>query len=452
MPRPRLRFLAAGLVLIAANAPVLATGGPVVSVGPRGFLELPKIDEVDRAIAAFSRGDHEKALEALAAASKAAPALGPPRLMLAKLLMLNGQIPAGRAELERAAAEGPPHPEIHVVLAGLGAEEGRLSDATLQLDRAAGLVKAGDLDDDARRGANARIQSIRATIAERRPDWPSAVAALTTLVELSPKDANARQRLGWALFRSGRKEDAYGHLKAASEMDPSLDPPSAQMGDLYTEAGQIDKAGEWMEHGIKAAPKDARARSAYAAWLLNRERPEEAKAQADAAVAIDGASTVARTLQGLSALHLEHFDEAERIFQALHDEAPSRPLPLNYLALALADQDDPAKARRALEYAEIQARLAPESSAALATLGWVNERLGRRDVAERALRMALTKPQPTPEAAYYLGRVLLEKGATDEAKTWLQRAAESTGPFAHRKDAKARLQGLSRPKPGESPE
>ena len=93
---------------------------------------------------------------------------------------------------------------------------------------------------------------------------------------------------------------------------------------------------------------------------------------------------------GLIARHLKDYAQAECQFEAVHQESPEDFQAGNQLALALVEQADPAKQQRSLQLAEANVRVYPRSPEALATLGRVYHRLGRRDEAERALQAAVS--------------------------------------------------------------
>ena len=69
-------------------------------------------------------------------------------------------------------------------------------------------------------------------------------------------------------------------------------------------------------------------------------------------------------------------------------------------------------------------------------------RAGQVDRAEQALRQAVSGVRTTPDIAYYLARVLADKGHNDDARKLLQSATGLPGAFAHRKDADALLKSL----------
>jgi Tfp pilus assembly protein PilF len=437
-------FLAWAALALAPARPGAVRGDVIIpgQLPQRDYLRLPEKDaEVDRAIRQFEQGDPAGCLGSLRTAVKANPGLAPARVLLAKLFLLHDQIGPGRAELERAVVEGPRHPETHILFGHLALEDGRLADASLQFEKAA--ATAADLPDTARRGWQARAHSGSAEVAERRADWVTAAAELEVLLASDPANPHARARLGKAVFRLGRTEEAYDNLRRATEADPSYEPPAVTMAHLFSEADNPAKVTEWFEYAVTHAPKDARVRTAYAAWLLDRDRPDDARRHADEAARLDPKAPEVRLLQGLIAWQARRFPDAERLFLGLHEESPSNFDAINYLALALADQDDPVRRQRALELAEINARLHPGSGTALTTLGRVNDRLGRPAAAEKALRAAIQTGSAIPETPYYLACLLADRGGDlTQVQRLFRLALDAPGHFAFRKDALVRLDRL----------
>ncbi len=90
----------------------------------------------------------------------------------------------------------------------------------------------------------------------------------------------------------------------------------------------------------------------------------------------------------------------------------------------------------------MNARLHPRLSDALATLGWAYYKSGRLDDAEKVLSASASGGQISSDTAYYLARVLKEKGKTAQAKELVKKAIDSDGPFVNRADAKALYQQL----------
>jgi Tfp pilus assembly protein PilF len=405
---------------------------------------------VDRAVEHFRQRKYEACLADLESAVKQRPGLVPARLMLAKLFLMDNQPVVGRDVLERAAVENPDHPDVYLTVARLALNDGRLTDASLALDKTLALCASAKITPELKRSLQLDAHTGRATVAERRKDWPAAESALSALVALDPQNGQARRRLATALFRAGKRGKSFDELQAAAKADPSLDPAGLAMARLCAEANDAKKAREWLDYAVKAAPDDARVHEGYAAWLLDQGRPDEAKARADAALKLAPDSVDIRTLCGQLAWALKDYAGAEAIFQALHAEAPASFAVSNAWALALAEQDDEAKRRKARQLAEMNARLNPNSAEAQSTLGWVAYRQGRIDDAERLLRSALATGAATSDSAYFLARVEADRGRPDEVKALLKLALDAPGRFTFRKEAGKWLDELSRDKPAQA--
>jgi tetratricopeptide (TPR) repeat protein len=442
-----LRVLAVALACGAAGW-LSAAHGDVIS-GPlpdREHLRLPEgVDAVDRAIEQFGRGEYDQCLAKLQEAAAGSPDMPPARVMFAKLCFLQNQPARGRAALEAAAVEHAAFPETFILFGRLDLEEGRLTDAWCQFTRGSTLADSQSYAGRLKPTFQINSRAGMAAVAERRQDWPEAEAALTRWLELEPKNGPARQRLGVALFHQKKYAAAQEAVQQAGRDDPSLKPAGVVIGRLYFDAGDAKKAAEWMDYAVKAAPHDPRARRGYAAWLLDLNEGVRAKAEIEAAESLEPGSPETAHLRGVIAWHLKDFATAESVFQGLHLKSPGDLTVNNLWALALAEQPDGAKRARALQLAETNLRLAPNSAEALTTFGWICFHLGRLADAERSLRDALATGGASSDTAYYLARVLSESGRQQEVKTLLKASLDAPGRFAFRADAQTWLAKLDGP-------
>ena len=281
-------------------------------------------------------------------------------------------------------------------------------------------------------------------MAESREDWPAAQGHLLAWLELEPKAGQARQRLGGVLFRLGKPDEAFAALKQAVQDAPTLEPAGVTMARLYAQKGNLNKAQEWFDSALKLEPTSAPVRLAHAAWLLDQGRTAAAQQEVEQAVKLDRGSHEARRLQGLIAWHLRDLAAAERVLEALHREAPGDFAAANLLALCLVEQEDAAKRSRGLRLAEADAQQSPRSHEAAATLGWAHYCSGHLDQADKLLRAAVQGVRTTPDIAYFLARVLVDTGRTDDARKLLQSVTGLPGAFAHREDARALLKSMAR--------
>ncbi len=111
--------------------------------------------------------------------------------------------------------------------------------------------------------------------------------------------------------------------------------------------------------------------------------------------------------------------------------------------MVLAEQDDEAKRRRALELAELSVRQDPNNPEALATLGTVYYRLHRLDDAEKVLQAVVSSGKANSDAAFILARVITDRGRPDGAAPLLKMALDAPGLFVSRKEARQWLDRLT---------
>lgn len=444
----KLAFRAATVVsaLVLARAFVLvvsaaAPASPQEAPAPTQAGAVPRDPVVEAAARLVRDGKPDEALLLVRKAAEAHPEWPSPLLILARMHFASGQSDRGRATLEEAAAENPDDPSVALTFAAIDLAEGRRHDAKLNADLA--LEMAPKIKDAAQGPAIVRdARKILATVAETRQDWPSARDQLLAVLGIEPKDGATRQNLARVLFRMGKNDDALRELTTASKDVPALEPPDVAMAMLYARSGDPKGATEWFDRALKAQPKSARPRISYALWQVDQGRPQVAKSLADEAAAVEPESKEARKVRGLVAFHLRDLATTETIYEALHREAPDEVGITNLLALSLVDQQDKAKRARGLQLAEALARQYPRSAEILATLGHAHDRNGHPQDAEINLRAAVSGGRAAPDTAYFLARVLADRGRADEARKLLVAATSQRSAFAYRKEATDLLNSL----------
>jgi Tfp pilus assembly protein PilF len=398
--------------------------------------------ELDGAVTKVREGKVDDALKLIKEAATKHPEWPPAHLILARLLFNANQPVPGRQALEQAASLAPDEPEVYLTLGSLAFGEGRISDARLNFEKVRDIVRTGHWNAEKTKFLNREAVAGLAAVTEAREDWKTTQQHLNAWLALDPKNGQVEQRLGHALFRLGKTDEAFAMLTQAVKDAPALEPPAVWMANLYSQKGDFKQAEEWFDRAQKAEPKSARVRLAHAKWLLERGRPTDAHAEIDEAAKLDPASKETARVQGLIAWHLRDLNGAEAILEPLHREVPADSSVANLLALALLDQSDKAKRSRGLQLAEVNAAQFPRSAEIVATLGWGLYRAGQLEQAEQKLRAAITGGRTTLDIAYYLARVLAEKGQTDNARQLLQSATSLPGAFAHRDDANSLLKTL----------
>jgi tetratricopeptide (TPR) repeat protein len=400
--------------------------------------------ELEAVVAKAREGRVDEALGFIKERAVKHPEWPPAQVILARMLFSVNQVAAGRRALEQAAVEAGDHPDVYLTLGGTALGDGRFSDAKLNFENVLSLIPKGRWDAEKTKVFRREALAGLAAVSETREDWKSTQERLTAWLELESKNGQVRQRLGRALFRLGQIDDAFATLKQAVLDTPALEPAAVSMAWLYGQKGDPKKADEWFDFAQKVEPKSARVRLAHAAWLLDRGRPEDARTEIDEAKKLDPDLKEAQRVRALVAWHLRDLAGAEAILEPLHRDAPADSVLANLLALSLIEQDDKAKQSRGLQLADVNAQQFPRSAEIQATLGWALYRAGRLEPADQKLRVAIAGGRTTPDIAYFLARVLADKGQTDDARKLLQSATNSAGAFAHRDDARALLKSLTK--------
>jgi tetratricopeptide (TPR) repeat protein len=406
---------------------------------PSGAIEK----ELEGALVKVREGKLDEALGLIKPEAAKHPEWAPPRLILARMLFNTDQAASGRQMLEKAAIESPDYPDIYFTFGALALAEGRVSDARLNFDHVLKLVENGGLEEKQASAVRREAYAGLGTAAEAREDWKGALAEFNRCLEIEPKNGPVRQRVGRVLFRLGKFDEAYNEMARAVKDTPSLEPAAVAMGLLYSQSGNAKKAAEWFDVALKKEPDNPRARIAQATWLLEQGNARDARNSAELAVKLAPDSKEGRRLQALIAWHLRDLEGAEKFLEPLHRDSPADVSLSSLLALALVEQDDPTKRARGLRLAAVSAQQSPRSHEVLATLGWAQYRNGHLDQAEQALRVAVMGVRTTPDIAYFLARVLFDKGNRADARKVLESVAKLPGAFAHRDDAATLLNSLT---------
>ncbi len=427
------------LLAAVARAEPVGVGDPF---GTRLSAPSTQHPEVVQAQARFDKQDIEGALTLL---RNAYVRYGEshPRVMLARMYFAANKRAEGRDQLEQAVVQEPNHPEPYLVCADLAYAERRYVDGALLFERAGQAASEFGGSEDTTRRYRIHAAAGNAAVAEKQFLWHKARRWLEEWIKLDASNATAHKKLGRALFAVGLRKEAYGELEAAVKLDATMPPAAITFGRLYGETGDEESAMKWMDHAVRKEPNSARAHLGVGQWLWERGRVAEAKAYADQAVKLDENLADAELLRGVVAYYLKDFPVAESCFESVYLKYPANFTSGNYLALSLVAQEDEAKRQRALELAEVNKERDPDNAEATATLGWIYYQLGRNDEAETTLREMVDKGTVSADAAYYLAKVIEDKGAVDELKSLLQIALASRGYFVHRDEARQWLAQLT---------
>lgn len=398
---------------------------------------------LDQAYAKFQAGDHRSSLDLLSTAVQRHPQLPPARLMMARFFLAHKDTRAARPVLENVAIESPEHPGIFLAFGNLALQEGRITDAWLQFEKAAKLTsgwKGGE-----RLGFMVHAHAGLAMVHQLRRDWVSGKEQLTAWLKIEPKNGKARQQLARALFELGDPAEARDQLERAVREEPSLEHPLVSLGRLYAQHGERDEALRSFNEAVDSQPQDPQIRRAVARWHLQQREIGLAKRHAEAAQKLEPDSVPTQLLHALLMRYAGEFKAAERILQKVLAESPQSLQASNLLALVLAEQTDADQRERAAQIASGNAQRYPHEMNTIATLCWTRYRLGKIREAEQALELAAGMVHKlTAEHAYLFAQVLTDAGRLEEARRLLEPTLESRVRFFFRPEAEQLLGQIAR--------
>jgi tetratricopeptide (TPR) repeat protein len=190
---------------------------------------------------------------------------------------------------------------------------------------------------------------------------------------------------------------------------------------------------------VKSAPEDPAVLLASAQWYLGQNDLASATKNAESALNIDAKSLEGKVVRGAIARVARDYETARKFFNDAHVQSPGNFPASNSLALVLVEAEDKDSRQRALEMAEANTAMhregSPHQANALTTLAWVYYKLGRREDAEKILSQITQNNQLTTDGAYYVAKLLVDRGEKDRARKILEEVLDNDAMFATRADA-----------------
>ena len=395
--------------------------------------------EINNAIARFRDRDIDGCRAILERAKSNNAKLPPPGVMMATLWLSVNQLLPARAELEDAAVKFPGDPEPYLMLGDLAFQDRRVTDAAVLFEKATSLTAGFTENAKRKRDFDIRCHAGNAAVAESRKQWDAAQKHLQGWLELDPDTASAHQRMGIVLFQLGKEQESLAQFREARKLDEKAVQPELALARLYDEAKKRDVAKRLIEAAIKAAPSDPGVLLAASQWYLGQSDLETAKTTAESALKIDPKSLEGKIVRGAIARVARDYKTAEKYFNDAHLQSPGNFSASNSLALVLVESDDEAARQRATEMAEANVAMyrdnSPQQVNALTTLAWVYYKRGRREDAEKILEQISRNNALTTDGAYYVSKLLADRGEKDRARKILDEVLANEPMFATRPDA-----------------
>ncbi|HXE73645.1 MAG TPA: tetratricopeptide repeat protein [Candidatus Nitrosotenuis sp.] len=347
--------------------------------------------------------------------------------------------------LRRSLELAPRHAASHYVLGGVCQRRGRVEEAlahhteAVRADPAQACYYDGmgwallELDDE-ERALRAFEEALR-----REPDLPSALSGVATILfsqgkleeavrllqqclQIHEDYEVARLQLAWCLYHLDRLDEAEDHfVQVIAGGDPDLLPGAYfGLGKLYL---LREEPGACMEALEEACSRGWAPACALLAEVCLREgRVSDSRRYYQRALRLDPQLLPeVQPRLALACARLERYPEAERhIRAALRRSGPDARL-LELLASIHAARGEWAKARRALNQAEV---LDPNSATIAFQHGWILENMNCREESAERYRQALRLDPGCREAYTALGWYYLDQKRVGEAAVLFERGLE----------------------------
>ncbi|MDR2171023.1 MAG: tetratricopeptide repeat protein [Planctomycetaceae bacterium] len=409
-------------------------------------------DEYKKASDAFDKSDIAGAKNIFADLYKQYPELPPPGIFLLQFFIQSKNGNNIKPILEMTTNETPNDPEAYILLADVALQQQELTAAELLLLEAESKLTKYSVNTTRKKSMTSSLLRSQSLLAEVRGRWKDYEELATKRIKHDGESAILLRQKGIALFQQNKEAEAEKIFQLADKIKTKKTkqnteqglPAEAMLSRLYATRGNNEKSKKLLNDALEKYPNSKEVILLSIQSRLDENKPEEAKILADKLAANFPEFEAATKIKATIALYLNDFTTAEKLFQDLIILAPSDHQAKNGLALALCEQNDPKKLKRALEYANDNVNKNQQNSEYWSTLGWILLNTKQIDAAKQALQQSINTSNGsiTPATAYYLAQLEKQTGNKNQAKQLLEKALQNQTPFAKRRDAQKLLNEL----------
>ncbi len=402
------------------------------------------------ALTLFNNQDFPGALAALKELSASVPASRPPRLIVARWFAELQNPQAVKLCLEQATEETPDDPEAYFSLAEIALREGSFTAAGLLTQRGDKALAAYDVNPNRKKNLTHTSLLVKLAYNNARQRWTESQKTIAELIKLDGESAELDQAYARVLFQQKQDDKARQALQRAEKLSDKALPTDAAMAQLYASRGDKENMKKSLDAALQANPKSTQVLILSISSALSENDLDSAWKLVQRLYQEEKSVEVLKTY-GKVALFRNDFKSAEAAFQEAVRQSPLDTDAIGGLALALCEQGDAEKCKRALQYAASNIQKQSNNRDFLSTLGWTLYKAGQTDEAVKVLQQSIADGQINAAAAYYFAVILTEKGQNDVAKQLLEAALSTTPPFAKRTEAEKLLAQLNAQQPAQAP-
>ncbi len=342
-----------------------------------------------------------------------------------------GEFAACQQLLEQVSVIEPGRLDLHYAYAEVARKNGRTYDAWTHLNIAESTDPPAAWSKEYTQEFATQVLFSKALVAEQRRDWKASKELFTRLQELGTSGSAIPMGLGRAAFEAGDAAGAESLFRQAATIEPDQIVPELIMAGLYAAQKKYEETELWFKRGAAENKSHGeRIRLDHATWLLREQRAPDAMRLAQAAATESKYADEFAFIRALAYYMYEKFSESETELARLAQKKPGDVRINNQLALSLVESTDEGKRARALQVAVANAKLASQSGDILATLAWVQFRLGDLQASQQTAATILGRGgQLSRDSAYFLAQILADFKQTEQAQTLLEIVRNNEGEF-----------------------
>ncbi len=399
---------------------------------------------LEEMIGDFLLGNIQDSLTKLQDMKKKHPQLPPPEILIAGMLFAAGNQQAGRLWMEKTAVDYPEYPSTYSGFARVAISEKRVTDAEALLEKAQRVIEAGSWSDEQQKLFRTELLDGLTDVAISRKKLEKAREYLLQLETMLPENSRVQLRLAQVEFDLENVDKSLEYLNQTRVLMPNLRVPEVIISDWLLRKQKTEESEKWITQAATAHPQDANVQLDFAKWLLRNERLPQSLETVKKAEQFGADPYVVRFLKGQIFFARRSYEVAEMHFQNLNQIRPGDGDAANMLCLCLIESKNTIKQSKALELATMNQRLFPRSPTAMATLGWIYYRLGRKAEAENAFKQLTSAKNLEPASAYFLANYLNDNGNPQGAMNLLTAALGKQNYFMFRNSAKELLEKIQK--------
>ncbi|MEL6106092.1 MAG: hypothetical protein AAFU85_08650 [Planctomycetota bacterium] len=359
-------------------------------------------------------------------------------VLVATWLFKSHELDAATKLMEYAAKTNPPRPDIHALFAEVAFSQGRSFDAWTHLLAAEAATSPENWSPEYSQQWRTNIRVSKGVVAAARGDWKTTHRLLKAFREHESVDVNVLLTLSQAAFHLGNMEQAETDLRRAATLQPGVCIPELMLAQWFASINRSDEVERWFAKGGRETYEHSdQIRLAHIRWLITQNRIDDAADVIKSARKNPSTRTDMHFLSAIVDLSRGDYDSAEARLAKLHQQLPENVVISNQLALALVESQDEGKRSRALQIATANAKAAPESVDLVASLAWIQFRLG--DIASAsAISDAILHQGGTlnRDSCFFIATIQEKRGRQRQAKALFDASRDSAGKFlnAYRTD------------------